>query len=508
MVNSCSHRARKLLYKSPARTYCCVLRLAPSPSGMASLAFFIPEASVTATWETFKHVMQHYSLQADVWQAVAEELGDRNLDSLVLIGAIPPDLLRSAINRARFGDQPLTAVQRTCLSLALNGAKSLMKQPTEDYAAELQPTAPTPSGQSAATGAASVAPHMKEAFSLVINQASKGEFTLLPIDRLTTLRSKFKAAEGGDPMVSEEITDVQLSALAAVLEMGLPPFVDMGVWGPFGERIQRNLHFIAEVIKDGRSQKIELPGADCITSWENAWRVFRTGGIMLSIGVPSVFDAYHKEFKNRTEEYPYAWHIAARADIRCRSEFWPQEYRRLLRAHASGQAPAEFDPAMPWNTVIRNSAACAEFWRKEFEHPAMKHLIVGHRAYASQPPPCLGPGIDSAGAASSGAGHTDKGKLKKRPDGRYLESPNHTELCYTWGRNADGCQSVCPAGRAHVCEWCLGAHRTINCPVVPDWQPPPLAGNRGSGNGDKGKGKQDKTSAASKRSWYGKRKRS
>jgi hypothetical protein len=50
-----------------------------------------------------------------------------------------------------------------------------------------------------------------------------------------------------------------------------------------------------------------------------------------------------------------------------------------------------------------------------------------------------------------------------------------TQLCYAWGRSAQGCTTPCPNQRAHQCEFCLGPHRTIdpNCMSRPaGWTPP------------------------------------
>ena len=77
-----------------------------------------------------------------------------------------------------------------------------------------------------------------------------------------------------------------------------------------------------------------------------------------------------------------------------------------------------------------------------------------------------------------------------RGDGRFLKSSDGMQICYLYSRSKDGCQAVCPEGRAHCCEWCLGPHRTVMCPKHPGWTPPaPNAPKtqKGGGKGRNGK---------------------
>eukprot|EP00971_Amphidinium_carterae_P308622 6132899-Amphidinium_carterae.3 len=62
-----------------------------------------------------------------------------------------------------------------------------------------------------------------------------------------------------------------------------------------------------------------------------------------------------------------------------------------------------------------------------------------------------------------------------RGDGHHIRSGGK-ELCFTWNRQASGCQSSCPWGRLHVCEWCLQSHRAVECPAHPSWTPSKSAG--------------------------------
>ena len=54
------------------------------------------------------------------------------------------------------------------------------------------------------------------------------------------------------------------------------------------------------------------------------------------------------------------------------------------------------------------------------------------------------------------------------------------ELCYQYNRHKGGCESVCPAGRLHLCEWCLGDHRAVESKKNPQFSP---AGGPGMNKG-------------------------
>eukprot|EP00972_Heterocapsa_arctica_P071409 10550549-Heterocapsa_arctica.AAC.1 len=49
----------------------------------------------------------------------------------------------------------------------------------------------------------------------------------------------------------------------------------------------------------GAWKNLEQSGADCYDTWEESWKVFRTGAIMDAIALPAVLDRYMAEFKER-----------------------------------------------------------------------------------------------------------------------------------------------------------------------------------------------------------------
>ena len=71
----------------------------------------------------------------------------------------------------------------------------------------------------------------------------------------------------------------------------------------------------------------------------------------------------------------------------------------------------------------------------------------------------------AAGVGGAGAGKgwvQNKGKGKGKPPFRYDRDNN--ELCFKFAKGGRGaCEDVCPQGRVHACQWCLGPHPNSEC---------------------------------------------
>ena len=74
------------------------------------------------------------------------------------------------------------------------------------------------------------------------------------------------------------------------------------------------------------------------------------------------------------------------------------------------------------------------------------------------------------GDKPKGKGKGDPGKSKGKAErdqkrGNFRYNRAGQEICFSWNRDTAGCtqKGLCPAQRAHVCEWCLGGHRGVAC---------------------------------------------
>ena len=92
--------------------------------------------------------------------------------------------------------------------------------------------------------------------------------------------------------------------------------------------------------------------------------------------------------------------------------------------------------------------------------PTKKQKREARLPYAPAPPPATPKG----GGKGKGKGKDNgKGHPKKGPGNQYITDRQGSQICFDWARKAGGCTTgQCPQRRAHVCETCLQAHRTID----------------------------------------------
>ena len=84
--------------------------------------------------------------------------------------------------------------------------------------------------------------------SQVIDQAKDTEIPLLDEVTARELRKNYEVLYGDAPMDNAEVSDAQLAALYHVLQSGVVPYADFGVWGPHGLRLERRMKFKARVL--------------------------------------------------------------------------------------------------------------------------------------------------------------------------------------------------------------------------------------------------------------------
>ena len=441
------------------------------------MSSLVPSATVLEQWRTLTDAAAWASVDQGMLRAFNRQLGDPVNDSLPVIAIIPDDLIQQAMGSAVRGTRPFSAIEKAQLLLMINAIRAKYGQAAVSTGATTPGVTELPVNSSQ-PGSSKV----KLKLSQIIDQGSDMEIEQLDQLTIQKARRKYIQSEGDAPLEKEEVTDAQLSCLHAKLRHDQAPFTDMGVWGPYGDRLARQMKFTSQVLKDGQWRTVEMPGASSFTAWEEAWRIFRTAAIMLNMASPSVLDRYASEFKNRVQEYPDCWHIAAQADIWCRSEYWLQEKRRQEEFHHAQPTLSVYNSAQPWNSVIKAAANATEFWHREFEKPALLYKVNGPRPMKATYDQPKGGGFPT-GAPPAGERRTHE---PKRRDGRFFKSTAGVNICYEWSRNENGCgEGPCPREMAHVCEWCRQPHRTVHCPQVPGWT---LEKSKGKGSGKKGRG--------------------
>ena len=354
-------------------------------------------------------------------------------------------------------------------------------------------------------------------------------------EAIDEMRARWEDTNGTEPVAELQYTDNQLSVLFRLNVAGHNMLAfDMGVWGPFGARRERLFSMTAYVQNaDGTYIARELPGAQCYEDWEAAWDFATVGFVMGNHVDRGTADAYKTFFKKMALYYPACWWLAYQAEWQLRHEWASQEKRRQQAFHVTNPGLSLYDPLRPWNSILKAAIRGVDsisYWDENFKEKARKferdRATVGNQWIARQasnflagqedgsqagvpPPPQTPAGWGkralkraraSAAATTGGAQQAQQPQQvrqrteeaqrpewadKKRPDGRWLYDYNGVELCYGFGRTANGCGVTCTADpkRSHACEWCRGQHRSIRCPSKPNWTPPPKGKGKGKGKG-------------------------
>eukprot|EP00971_Amphidinium_carterae_P223495 4434395-Amphidinium_carterae.1 len=181
----------------------------------------VPSDATLESWKVVADAAAHHGLSKETWQLVAQELGDRELDDLVLLESIPPQAFAGALevvkpnhlDRARLA--PFVDVQTTV---------------------ERTEPGPLESGDSSSAPASA-----RIRVSSVLDQEHELELSMLPHTELFELRRNYVMVLGDAPLEKEDVTDAQLSALKHWVEIGFAPAVDFGVWSAHGARLERRL---------------------------------------------------------------------------------------------------------------------------------------------------------------------------------------------------------------------------------------------------------------------------
>ena len=286
---------------------------------------------------------------------------------------------------------------------------------------------------------------------------------------------------------------------------------DMGVWGPFGARRERVFQLSAHVQNaNGEWITKEVPGANSLQEWVEGWNFATTGFVMGAYIERGVADAYRQMFVEMAGNYPTSWWICCRAEWEFRHEFAVTELRKQRQFHAAHPDMSAYDPNRPWNSVLLAAVTgitAIQYWEAALKEKARRWMESGrskthpswvnkHEAHLPPPPPTPGPKQDrkrkratpppqkqwQSDTGGKGGKPNDRDPNAKRNDGRYFWTVDFVHLCFAYNRNENGCGRVCTAQppRAHVCEWCRGAHRAIQCPVHPGWKPPAKGKSKGT----------------------------
>jgi len=345
-------------------------------------------------------------------------------------------------------------------------------------------------------------PLTKFKLSQVVNQASDIELTALDGPAIKVAYDRYRAVFGTHPPPSEEITGEQLTAVKAMLDADMAPYVDFAVWGPFGNRLAKKLKLNGVTFNSsGALIPLELSGPPSHDQWHRAFLCLRTALVSWGAVELGRLDKYSGMIGRYCERYGAScWLQIYQADVRCRGEHMERIRRRGDEARAKAEAAGgshPLDPARPWDWVWGEACDDVAFWRVELEEPALLALTRGRMQPGLATQNLATPLPTKRVMVTDDAGPFPKvPKIHSVNGNVFTSNRKGHRICV--GYNEGTCMKTsngrrCPkdSGAIHQCNRCLSdGHGAQSCPRTdhPATKEPP-APRRPGGRGGKGKGR-------------------
>ena len=338
-------------------------------------------------------VRNHYNLSSEVWDAVVEQMGNPGND-LRLLGALPPSVLATALERATLPDgQPLSALQAAHVGLVYNLTKRILHtisggdweawKPDAVFGEEAQP------GEGTAASSSTTTPSMDRKLKMtqVLDQSDDGEFIVEPETTKVQWTQQYLATMGGWPPEEEDVTIEQLSALnRRVKVQAIAPYTDFAVWVPYGQRALRASRFRTYILTDKGYTTKELPGPSCFIQWRACYRVLRTALLMLDQCSIATLHAYEQCIERMARTYPTGWHLVYSADELARSSHSNRLKTKLEMEERAGKTmPTSWNPSKPWDYIFMALTTDEAFWQAQVHGPALVWLAAGSRGTPKTP---------------------------------------------------------------------------------------------------------------------------
>lgn len=460
---------------------------------------------------------------ATIWEAFLEQVGNPGQELRVL-AALPAHIVVQAIGQAQAAGVGLSATEAAHVGLVWRVARMavyLRKGGDIMTFEDVDPWVPkeSPKLPAQAHGHGGKGNGLKEKvlkMSSLVDQTDESE--LMPPD-LQTVHSwsqRYLQVMGDLPMEEEEPTDAQMAALdKRVNQLGQAPYVDMGVWLPFGRRALRNQKMRAFFpVGDGTFVAREFPGPQNFMQWQASWKVFKVAAISLDICSIASLLLYEKAIEKMTIQWPKNWGLIAHADDKARAERLERVRRQLVvDSKNSKNVPTDFTEEKPWSVVFRLVSQDETYWNDQVRHPATAWLASGSRGAPMASSEALAlahfPGLSEGHETEGGSGDKDERRRQANRDKRAakkrraqaereelakwrsipasgkgsgsggkgkskMQGKDQTgeEICFSWAKNNGPCAGLTPGAecrskvkRAHKCQLCLSpGHTNEQCP--------------------------------------------
>ena len=460
-------------------------------SGFGDAASEVEGSGAQAAAQDALSFARHLKIPNKVAVAVLAALGaDPDEMELVLVEDLaltPESTITDAIASLTLGagDEAIaaTAIQKGQALRFFRSAKlKATQQGLGDVPAPIPPAAAPTKEESVPPAMAVVTKKTNE----VLDQVDDSVFPVLPPAKIAEFRDHYVAVMHGEPDDAQRPTADQLSALAHRLSRGSAPYVDLGLFGPFGDRIARIRKFSGQVWVDNELKTAQVSGPRSYDAWLGSWELFKAAMIMLDAAGVAALDKYARGIQ-RLVELHGNWSIIMLADERCRAERW-----EILAEKYARDPPAHYKASRPWDSIIADAAyslhgPMSEWWYFSVVAP-LTYKVNAPMAQVNLFEGTVGTIMETTTSAVTGKplnsaqsnfGHGGPKAKKQKTGGSGGPSSSRTqsnEVCMNW--NNGGCSDPCLAGRRHVCSICGANHKKTDCHQVKS-----AAANKGGGKG-------------------------
>jgi hypothetical protein len=353
----------------------------------------------------------------------------------------------------------------------------------------------------------------------VVDQGDDSEFAAPTQAEQQSWDANYFTQAQAPPPEHETPTEIQVKGLDVRIVSGRTPYVDFGIWGPYGRLRMRASKFRNWYpAGDGSYIQKEMQGPENFQVYSGIWRVYAVALKMLRAVQQWALDLYFGKIEKLCTLWPTAWHLIYTADDSMRAEHMERIRRRIVTAIAANpiNTPANWDAAKPWSVVFAEAAKDTVFWQEHVESRAASWLAHGGRGapkpleaeYAARMVPggqqALEPvyegtpqrgnkrttGAPGGGrtakkaksrksqvrrlqdqvAAGGGGGGSSSSQQQQKPGkkkggGKGVDSES---ACFGFSKNYGPCKgkapgSACDGGRTHKCHGCGGPHIWANC---------------------------------------------
>ena len=260
------------------------------------------------------------------------------------------------------------------------------------------------------------------ALSKTVDQASELEVKKLDTKTLKECRDRYYNIDEQPPPPDENPTDEQLTSFwAVVYTLGLF-YADFAVWLPHWARFARRRRFTAEIINEhGERITVELSGPGNFDLWVSSWNVFRT--VVLMIG--AIANGKLRRYTNKIRALwlkhgPRCWGIIYQADVRMRSERFPESKDKLIRKHDGQNNIAGYVPVVdlkrPWDAVMEEALDNDDKWWVDHVVDPCRDITYGKKDPKEY--------VDGDVKVGTGAYHTEVGSETLTPLPNVLIDPS------------------------------------------------------------------------------------